>query len=235
MGDADDSYDFTAIAPLVEKLREGYDLVMGNRFPGGIEPGAMPWSHRWVGNPVLSLIGRVFFHSPGRRLPLRLARLPQGRLRADGAAHDRDGVRQRDGHQGVAEGHDASPRCRSTLPPDGRSRPPHLRTWRDGWRHLRFMLLFSPRWLFLYPGPGPVRGRDPALGPTGRPAARRGRSPRHPHHAGRRLSRPAGLSARPVRALHQDLRRSGRAFIRRTRPRAVSRYVTLEVGRRRAR
>src|ERR1700687_5897137 len=151
MGDADDSYDFTAIAPLIGKLREGYDLVMGNRFLGGIETGAMPWSHRWVGNPVLTLISQVFFHTPvgdahcGLR-GFRKEAYERMRLRATGMEFASEMVIKAS-LQGmrIAE-------VPVTLRPDGRSRPPHLRTWRDGWRHLRFMLLFSPRWLFLYPG-----------------------------------------------------------------------------------
>ena len=151
MGDADDSYDFTAIAPLIDKLRDGCDLVVGNRFMGGIESGAMPWSHRWVGNPVLTLISRIFFHTPvgdmhcGLR-GFRKDAYERMRLRAIGMEFASEMVikaslkRMRIDEVPV------------TLRPDGRSRPPHLRTWRDGWRHLRFMLLFSPRWLFLYPG-----------------------------------------------------------------------------------
>ena len=151
MGDADDSYDFTAIAPLIEKLREGYDLVMGNRFLGGIETGAMPWSHRWVGNPVLTLISRVFFHTPvgdahcGLR-GFKKEAYERMRLRATGMEFASEMVIKASlKGMRIAE-------VPVTLRPDGRSRPPHLRTWRDGWRHLRFMLLFSPRWLFLYPG-----------------------------------------------------------------------------------
>jgi glycosyltransferase involved in cell wall biosynthesis len=151
MGDADDSYDFGAIAPLVEKLRGGFDLVVGNRFAGGIEPGAMPWSHRWVGNPVLTLISRVFFQTPvgdmhcGLR-GFRKDAYEQMRLRATGMEFASEMVIKASlKRMKIAE-------VPVTLSPDGRSRPPHLRTWRDGWRHLRFMLLFSPRWLFLYPG-----------------------------------------------------------------------------------
>jgi glycosyltransferase involved in cell wall biosynthesis len=151
MGDADDSYDFTAIAPLISKLREGYDLVVGNRFLGGIESGAMPWSHRWVGNPVLTLISRVFFHTPvgdahcGLR-GFRKDAYERMRLRATGMEFASEMVIKASlKGMRIAE-------VPVTLRPDGRSRPPHLRTWRDGWRHLRFMLLFSPRWLFLYPG-----------------------------------------------------------------------------------
>ena len=151
MGDADDSYDFTAIGPMIEKLREGYDLVMGNRFLGGIEAGAMPWSHRWVGNPVLSLISRIFFHTPvgdahcGLR-GFRKDAYERMRLRATGMEFASEMVIKASlKKMRITE-------VPVTLRPDGRSRPPHLRTWRDGWRHLRFMLLFSPRWLFLYPG-----------------------------------------------------------------------------------
>ena len=151
MGDADDSYDFTAIAPMLEKLRGGSDLVVGNRFAGGIEPGAMPWSHRWVGNPVLSLISRVFFHTPvgdahcGLR-GFRKDAYERMKLRATGMEFASEMVIKASlKGMRIAE-------VPVKLSPDGRSRPPHLRTWRDGWRHLRFMLLFSPRWLFLYPG-----------------------------------------------------------------------------------
>jgi glycosyltransferase involved in cell wall biosynthesis len=151
MGDADDSYDFTAIAPMLEKLRAGADLVVGNRFAGGIEPGAMPWSHRWVGNPALSLISRVFFHTPvgdahcGLR-GFRKDAYERMKLRATGMEFASEMVIKASlKGMRIAE-------VPVKLRPDGRSRPPHLRTWRDGWRHLRFMLLFSPRWLFLYPG-----------------------------------------------------------------------------------
>ncbi len=151
MGDADDSYDFTAIAPLIDKLRAGSDLVVGNRFMGGIEAGAMPWSHRWVGNPVLTLISRIFFHTPvgdmhcGLR-GFRKDAYERMRLRATGMEFASEMVIK----ASLKRMHIAE--VPVTLRPDGRSRPPHLRTWRDGWRHLRFMLLFSPRWLFLYPG-----------------------------------------------------------------------------------
>ena len=151
MGDADDSYDFTAIAPLIARLRAGSDLVVGNRFMGGIDAGAMPWSHRWVGNPILTLISRLFFHTPvgdmhcGLR-GVRKDAYERMRLRATGMEFASEMVIKASlKRMRIAE-------VPVTLQPDGRSRPPHLRTWRDGWRHLRFMLLFSPRWLFLYPG-----------------------------------------------------------------------------------
>jgi len=151
MGDADDSYDFRAIGPLLGKLREGYDLVMGNRFAGGIQAGAMVWSHRWLGNPALTFISRVFFHTPvgdmhcGLR-GFRKDAFTRLRLRATGMEFASEMVIKASlRRMKIAE-------VPVTLSPDGRSRPPHLRTWRDGWRHLRFMLLFSPRWLFLYPG-----------------------------------------------------------------------------------
>jgi hypothetical protein len=151
MGDADDSYDFSAAFPLIEKLRAGYDLVMGNRFAGGVLPGAMPPLHRYLGNPVLSGIGRLFFRSPvadfhcGLRGFTRSA-VERMELRTTGMEFASEMVvkasllRMR-----IAE-------VPVQLAPDGRSRPPHLRSWRDGWRHLRFLLLYSPRWLFLYPG-----------------------------------------------------------------------------------
>jgi len=151
MGDADDSYDFAAIGSLVDKLREGYDLVMGNRFEGGIQVGAMVWSHRWVGNPVLTFISRVFFHTPVGDMHCGLRGFRKDayerlRLRATGMEFASEMVIKASLQgQRIAE-------IPVTLSPDGRSRAPHLRTWRDGWRHMRFMLLFSPRWLFLYPG-----------------------------------------------------------------------------------
>src|SRR5438067_8670069 len=151
MGDADDSYDFTAIGPLLDKLREGCDLVMGNRFAGGIQEGAMVWSHRWVGNPALTFVSRVFFHTPVGDMHCGLRGFRKDaydrlRLRATGMEFASEMVIKASlRRMKIAE-------VPVTLSPDGRSRPPHLRTWRDGWRHLRFMLLFSPRWLFLYPG-----------------------------------------------------------------------------------
>src|SRR5438034_4791789 len=151
MGDADDSYDFGAIGLLLDRLREGYDLVMGNRFAGGIHKGAMVWSHRWVGNPALTFISRVFFRTPVGDMHCGLRGFRKDaydrlRLRATGMEFASEMVIKASLQRlKIAE-------VPVTLSPDGRSRPPHLRTWRDGWRHLRFMLLFSPRWLFLYPG-----------------------------------------------------------------------------------
>jgi glycosyltransferase involved in cell wall biosynthesis len=151
MGDSDDSYDFSSLDALVEKLREGCDLVMGNRFKGGIAPGAMPWKNRWIGNPALSFIGRLFFNCPvgdfwcGLRGFSRQA-FDKLDLRSIGMEFALEMVIKATLHGlKIAE-------VPVTLSPDGRSRPPHLRPWRDGWRGLRFMLLFSPRWLFLYPG-----------------------------------------------------------------------------------
>jgi glycosyltransferase involved in cell wall biosynthesis len=151
MGDADDSYDFANIAPFLDKLREGYELVMGNRFLGGIAAGAMPPLHRYLGNPVLSSIGRLFFAVPigdfhcGMRGFDREALLGLD-LKTTGMEFASEMVVQSALHRfRIAE-------VPTTLSVDGRSRPPHLRSWRDGWRHLRFLLIFSPRWLFLYPG-----------------------------------------------------------------------------------
>ncbi|HEY6966346.1 MAG TPA: glycosyltransferase family 2 protein [Burkholderiales bacterium] len=151
MGDADDSYDFGALDPFIEALRGGADLVMGNRFRGGIAPNAMPPLHRYLGNPVLTGIGRLFFRSPVGDFHCGLRGFRADAVRNLGLATDGmefasemvvratvDGLR-------IAE-------VPATLSPDGRSRPPHLRSFRDGWRHLRFLLLLSPRWLFLYPG-----------------------------------------------------------------------------------
>jgi glycosyltransferase involved in cell wall biosynthesis len=151
MGDSDDSYDFTALDQFVQKLRQGFEIVMGNRFKGGIKPGAMPPLHRYLGNPVLSAIGRLFFRSPCGDFHCGL------RGFAREAILDLD--LQARGMEFASEMVVKATICDlrfaevpTTLSPDGRSRPPHLRSWRDGWRHLRFLLLFSPRWLFLYPG-----------------------------------------------------------------------------------
>jgi hypothetical protein len=150
MGDSDESYDFGILMPFVEKLRQGYDLVMGNRFRGGILPGAMPAMHRYLGNPVLSLVGRVFFKSPcgdfycGQRA-FRKAAIEGLRLRTTGMEYALE-MLVKGTMMGLLIGE-----VPVTLSPDGRGRPPHLRRWRDGWRSLRFFLLYSPRWLFLYP------------------------------------------------------------------------------------
>lgn len=151
MGDADDSYDFSNLMPFIERLRGGDDLVMGNRFQGGIRPGAMPALHRYLGNPVLTWIGRLFFGSPsgdfhcGLRGFNREAILGLG-LRTTGMEFASEMV-VRSTLQGLRISE-----VPTTLSKDGRSRPPHLRSWRDGWRHLRFLLMYSPRWLFFYPG-----------------------------------------------------------------------------------
>jgi hypothetical protein len=151
MGDADDSYDFSRLDVFIERLRAGAELVMGNRFRGGIRPGAMPWKNRFIGNPTLTGIGRLLFKCPARDFHcglrgfskdafLRMSLQTPGMEFASEMVIKATLLRLR-----IEE-------VPTTLDKDGRSRPPHLRPWRDGWRHLRFMLLFSPRWLFLYPG-----------------------------------------------------------------------------------
>jgi hypothetical protein len=151
MGDADDSYDFSKLEGFVEKLREGYPLVMGNRFRGGIQRGAMPPLHRYLGNPVLSFIGRMLFRTGvgdfhcGLRGFDREAVTSLG-MRTPGMEFASELVMK----AALARWRIAE--VPVTLYPDGRGRAPHLRSWRDGWRHLRLLLLFSPRWLFLYPG-----------------------------------------------------------------------------------
>ncbi len=151
MGDSDDSYDFENLNLYVEKLREGFDLVMGNRFKGGIKKGAMPFMHRYLGNPVLSFIGRLFFNCPVRDFHCGLRGFRQDivkllDLKTTGMEFASEMVVK-------ATIFDLKiTEVPTTLSPDGRSRPPHLRTWQDGWRHLRFLLIYSPRWLFLYPG-----------------------------------------------------------------------------------
>ncbi len=151
MGDADDSYDFSSLDAMIAELRNGNDLVMGNRFKGGIMPGAMPWLHRYLGNPVLSFVGRLFFG--GTKLDFhcglrgfRREAFFRWKLHTPGMEF---------ASEMVVKALLAGARIAEVpvvLHPDGRSRRPHLRTWRDGWRHLRFLLLLSPRWLFLYPG-----------------------------------------------------------------------------------
>ncbi|HXW54139.1 MAG TPA: glycosyltransferase family 2 protein [Candidatus Cybelea sp.] len=151
MGDADASYDFSQLGVFLDKLREGYDLVMGNRFQGKILPGAMPLLHRYLGNPALTAIGRLFFKSPVKDFQCGLRAFRRDsiellRLQTLGMEFASEmvvkatlfGLRMTE--------------VPTTLAPDGRNRRPHLRTWRDGWRYLRFLLLYSPRWLFLYPG-----------------------------------------------------------------------------------
>jgi glycosyltransferase involved in cell wall biosynthesis len=151
MGDADESYDFSALEVFVTKLRAGNDLVMGNRFQGGIKPGAMPPLHRFLGNPVLSWIGKLFFACPvgdfhcGLR-GFRRDAIGKLELQTSGMEFASEMVVKATlFNLKIAE-------VPTVLSPDGRDRPPHLRTWRDGWRHLRFLLLYSPRWLFFYPG-----------------------------------------------------------------------------------
>lgn len=151
MGDADDSYDFLNLISFVKKLREGFDLVMGNRFKGKIESGAMPLLNKYVGNPILSFLGRLFFQSPigdfhcGLRGFKRSA-IQELQLQSQGMEFASEMIAKASLKRlKVAE-------VPTVLAPDGRSRRPHLRPWRDGWRHLRLLLLLAPRWLFLYPG-----------------------------------------------------------------------------------
>ncbi|MBP7510482.1 MAG: glycosyltransferase family 2 protein [Bacteroidia bacterium] len=151
MGDSDDSYDFSALGPFIQELRKGKDLVMGNRFQGGIAEGAMPFLHRYLGNPVLSFIGRLFFKCPVGDFHCGLRGFRQDivsilDLKTTGMEFASEMVVKATIFKlNISE-------VPTTLNKDGRTRPPHLRTWRDGWRHLRFLLIYSPRWLFLYPG-----------------------------------------------------------------------------------
>lgn len=151
MGDADDSYDFSNLMPFVDKLRDGYDLAMGNRFRGGIAEGAMPFLHRYLGNPVLSLVGRLFFGAPVGDFHCGLrgfnrAAIEDLNLNTTGMEFASEMVvRASLNKLKITE-------VPTTLSKDGRSRRSHLRTWRDGWRHLIFLLLHCPRWLFLAPG-----------------------------------------------------------------------------------
>lgn len=151
MADADDSYDLVNLMPFVEKLREGYDLVMGNRFKGGIKKGAMPWHHRYIGNPILSFLGKLFFKTPANDFHCGLRGFTKNAIEKMDL--------QTTGMELASEIVIKSSilgmnTCEvpTTLSPDGRDRPPHLRSFRDGWRHLRFLLIYSPSWLFFYPG-----------------------------------------------------------------------------------
>lgn len=151
MGDADDSYDFENLQPFVDRLRDGADLVMGNRFRGGIAPGAMPPLHKYLGNPVLSGIGQLFFRPNIGDFHCGLRGFNKASIRE----LDLQTTGMEFASEMVVKASLAKYRIEevpTTLKKDGRSRPPHLRSWHDGWRHLRFLLLFSPRWLFIYPG-----------------------------------------------------------------------------------
>jgi len=173
MGDADDSYDFSRITGFVQKFREGYDLVMGCRLPSGggtIAPGAMPWKNRWIGNPLLTFIGRLFFRCPAHDFHCGL----RGFTRRAFEVMDLKTMGMEFASEMVIKATLRGLKIAEvpiTLHKDGRSRPPHLKPWRDGWRHLRFMLIFSPRWLFLIPGlllsaAGFLTGMILALGPV---------------------------------------------------------------------
>lgn len=156
MGVADGSYDFSDLMPFVQRLRDGADLVTGNRFRGGIEAGAMPFLHRYLGNPVLSFLGRLFFRIPIRDFHCGLRGFNRDRVRAlnlltTGMEFASEMVVK------SARSHYRVDEVPTILGKDGRSRPPHLRIWRDGWRHLRFLLMFSPCYLFVSPG-SRVRG-----------------------------------------------------------------------------
>ncbi len=202
MGDSDDSYDFTQLGDFVAKLDEGYDLVMGNRFQGGIRPGAMPFLHRYLGNPGLSWLGRLFFKCPSGDFQcglrgFRKASIDRLELQTTGMEFSTEMVVKATlFHLKIAE-------IPTTLSPDGRDRPPHLRTWRDGWRYLRFMLIYSPRWLFLYPG-AVLMLVGIALGAWLMPgsAHRRQRHLRLPHLTFRRHGYPDRISVHQLRHIH---------------------------------
>jgi hypothetical protein len=150
MGDADDSYDFCNLEPFIKRLRAGDDLVVGNRFQGGIRAGAMPWHHRYIGNPILSGILNLFFHTPIRDAHCGLRGFRKDaysrlNLVSTGMEFASEMVVKAALHgQKMCE-------VPTVLYPDGRDRRPHLRSFRDGWRHLRFLILMCPQWLFLFP------------------------------------------------------------------------------------
>ena len=151
MGDADDSYDFGNLMPFLENLRAGYDLVMGNRFKGGIEKDAMPFLHKYLGNPVLSFIGKLFFKIKINDFHCGLRGFSKSayhkmNLKTSGMEFASEMVvKSKLNNLNITE-------VPTTLKKDGRTRAPHLKTWSDGWRHLRFLMLYAPNWLFLYPG-----------------------------------------------------------------------------------
>jgi glycosyltransferase involved in cell wall biosynthesis len=151
MADADDSYDFSQLDEFVAALRNGADLVMGNRFKGGIAPGAMPPLHRYLGNPVLSRLGRIFFSADIRDFHCGLRGFSRDAVLQLGLVSPGMEFATEMVAKAALAGYNIQ-EVPTTLQPDGRDRPPHLRTWRDGWRHLLFMLLFTPKWLFLFPG-----------------------------------------------------------------------------------
>ena len=151
MGDADDSYDFSVLMPFVERLRGGADLVMGNRFVGGIAPGSMPLLHRYFGTPVLSWIGRLFFHIKVHDFQCGLRGFGRERMRALNLRTTGMEFASEMIVRAALAGYRIE-EVPTTLSKDGRSRPPHLRTWHDGWRNLSFLLIYSPQWLFFYPG-----------------------------------------------------------------------------------
>lgn len=157
MGDADDSYDFSALDPFVARLREGADLVMGNRFQGGVAAGAMPFLHRYLGNPVLSLLGRIFFKIPVGDFHCGLRGFNVASLRRLGLITHGMEFASEMVVRSALEGYRIE-EVPTTLKPDGRTRAPHLKTWRDGWRHLKFLLMYSPKWLFIAPGLGLIAG-----------------------------------------------------------------------------
>ena len=151
MGDADDSYDFADLEPFVRRLQEGYDLVAGNRFKGGIREGAMPWLHRWFGNPALSFVGRRLYGAPVGDIYCGLRGFDREKI----AALDIRSTGMEYAIEMIVKATMNGLRVTevpTTLSPDAEGREPHLNTWRDGWRSIRLLLLYSPKWLFLYPG-----------------------------------------------------------------------------------
>jgi glycosyltransferase involved in cell wall biosynthesis len=151
MGDADDSYDFSKLEPFVDALRNGYDLVAGNRFKGGIQPGAMPWLHKYLGNPTLSFISRRLYGAPVGDIYCGLRGFDREKVlaldvRASGMEFAIEMI-----VKATMQGLRVT-EVPTTLSPDAEGRQPHLNTWRDGWRSMRLLLLYSPKWLFLYPG-----------------------------------------------------------------------------------
>jgi glycosyltransferase involved in cell wall biosynthesis len=151
MGDADDSYDLGNLDAFFERLRAGADLVMGNRFRGGVAPGAMPFLHKYLGNPLLSTVGRVFFDIPVGDFHCGLRGFNAASIRRLALVTRGMEFASEMVVRAAVEGMRLE-EVPTTLKPDGRSRAPHLKTWRDGWRHFKFLLMYSPKWLFFLPG-----------------------------------------------------------------------------------
>ncbi len=230
IGDADDTYDFGNLSPFIERLRDGYQLVMGNRFAGGLEPGAMPALNRLVGNPILTRVGRLFFQSPVGDFHCGLRGFSRDAivgldLRTTGMEFASEMV-----VKATLKGLRII-EVPTILSRSGRTREPHLRRWRDGWRHLRFLFLYSPRWLFLYPGLFlMVLGFLLGLWLIPGPLVDRGRHVRRPDAVVRGAGLRRGVPVRRVCPFQQGLRDQRGPPSEDPRLTRLFHYVKLETG-----